>query len=292
MTKTLDAVPALAPLYAKAAVGAAKKRPNSVELSVPELAVRGVAVPADRDAEFRAVAGAPAADEAFFGHVHSLIMPVQMQLMAADDFPLPMMGLVHTDNTYRQLAPVPLDSTVDLEVRVDGFRAHRAGTEVVLAARVTEAGGDRVLVEEESVYLAKGVRLKDAAEATPSERTRFRAPRPTALWRLPAGTGRRWAKISGDWNPIHITGLTAKALGMPGAIAHGMYTASRALAESGIPAGKRWEFAISFGAPVTLPATVPVAITRAGRPGEPAMDIVAWNRKKKRAHFTGSVRPV
>lgn len=303
MTKILDAVPNLVPLYAKAAAGSARKRPSSTEIATPALGVRGVAVPADRDAQFRAVAGAPEAGEAFFGHVHALIMPVQMQLMAADDFPLPMMGLVHTANTYRQLAPVPLDEKVDLEVRVEGFRAHRAGTEVVLTATVTAAGTDRVLVEEETLYLAKGVRLEGAegaaevsaakASGAPArKRPAFKVPAPTALWKLPANTGRKWAMVSGDWNPIHITGVSAKALGMPGVIAHGMYTASRALAESQVPAGSRWEYTISFGAPVVLPATVPVAITRAGRPGEPAMDIVAWDRKKKRPHFTAELRPL
>lgn len=293
MTRTLPAVPALAPLYARAAAGAARKRPDSTELATPALAVRGVTVDAARDAEFRRLAGAPDSAEAFFGHVHALIMPIQMELMAADDFPLPMMGLVHLENTYRRLGAVALGARVDVEVRVAGFRGHRAGTEVLLDATVTAAGGGETLVEERSVYLAKGRRLPGVAApaAGDAPRGRFRVPVPTACWRLPAGTGRAWAKVSGDWNPIHVTGLTAKALGMPGVIAHGMYTASRALAEAGVPDAAPFEFAISFGAPVTLPAKVLLAITPAegsGRRGD--MDIVAWHGRRKRPHFTGSTR--
>lgn len=345
MVKQLDSIPNLVPLYATAAAGATKKRPKSVNISEPALAVRGVVVSRGRDERFRDTVGAPKLDEAFFGHVHALIMPIQMQLMAADDFPLPMMGLVHTSNTYRQLTPIPLDSKVDLEVRVDGFRAHRSGTEVVLRSTVTaadstggaEAGSGAetgtVLAEEESVYLAKGVRLDEAEgfEAVEEQRQAikegretvrreaFAVPVPTAQWSLPASTGRTWAAVSGDWNPIHITNLTAKALGMPGAIAHGMYTASRALAESDLIPGAPFEFTIAFGAPVVLPSKVNVAITRAGEvigagaggagvgaggadsdktagadlgvaSARGGMDIVAWDRKKKRPYFTGSVR--
>lgn len=306
MTKLLRGVPNLGPLYAKAATGVfGGKRSKSTELKTPAVAVRGAKVSAGRDQSFRELAGAPKSADAFFGHIHALIMPMQMELMSADDFPLPMMGLIHTENTYRQFAPVPVGSEVDIEVRVDGFRAHRAGTEVVLKATVTaaDAGGAEsaagdapaVLVEEESVYLAKGRRLKDVGEAPEQQaRPRFKPPVPTAQWRLPGSIGRSWAKVSGDWNPIHVTGVTAKALGMPGVVAHGMYTASRALAESDVPEGAPFEFHISFAAPVIVPKTVQVAITRAGEveggTARGGMDIVAWDGRKKRPHFTGTVR--
>lgn len=303
--KVLSSVPSLLPLYAKAATGGKSSNRTST-LKTPALAVNGVTVSPSRDEEFRRIVGAPPVDHvagaAFFGHVHSLIMPLQMELMAADDFPLPMMGLIHTSNTYRQLAPVPVGSKVDVEVRVAGFRAHRSGTEIVHEATVSQDG--TVLVEETSVYLAKGKSLddvnadpdSDSSSASAARRPAFAVPVPTAQWRIPGSIGRTWAKVSGDWNPIHVTGLTAKALGMPGVVAHGMYTASRALAESDVPGGTPFEFHIDFAAPVIVPATVMVAITRAGEVvdgvARGGTDIVAWNRKKRRPHFTGHVRDV
>jgi hypothetical protein len=71
--------------------------------------------------------------------------------------------------------------------------------------------------------------------------------------------------VSGDWNPIHLSGPTARALGMKGAIAHGMYSASRALAEVGVPPGTPFRWTVEFAAPVLLPGTVAVAITDDGR---------------------------
>jgi acyl dehydratase len=47
---------------------------------------------------------------------------------------------------------------------------------------------------------------------------------------LPAQLGRDYAKASGDFNPIHLHTLSAKAFGFPRAIAHGMWTLGRTLA--------------------------------------------------------------
>ena len=44
------------------------------------------------------------------------------------------------------------------------------------------------------------------------------------VWKLPGDLGRKYAAVSGDHNPIHLYPLTAKALGFPRQIAHGMWT--------------------------------------------------------------------
>ena len=61
----------------------------------------------------------------------------------------------------------------------------------------------------------------------------------------------------GDWNPIHVHALTAKPLGFPSAIAHGMYSYARVLAalgprlpEAGLTS-RVW-----FRKPVRLPSSV------------------------------------
>ena len=46
---------------------------------------------------------------------------------------------------------------------------------------------------------------------------------------IPESLGRRYMKISGDFNPIHIHALLAKPFGFKRAIIHGMWTLSRAL---------------------------------------------------------------
>ena len=66
----------------------------------------------------------------------------------------------------------------------------------------------------------------------------------------------RYAGASGDFNPIHWSDRTATAVGLPGVIAHGMFTmalAGRALvAWSGDPAAVI-EFGVRFAKPVLVP---------------------------------------
>lgn len=66
----------------------------------------------------------------------------------------------------------------------------------------------------------------------------------------------RYAAASGDHNPIHQDEAVALAVGLPGVIAHGMYTmalAARAVAEW-LPDGEVVEFGTKFTNPVLVPA--------------------------------------
>ncbi len=42
-----------------------------------------------------------------------------------------------------------------------------------------------------------------------------------------ANAGRQYAKLSGDFNPIHLSNITARLLGMRQAIIHGMHTVAK-----------------------------------------------------------------
>ena len=66
----------------------------------------------------------------------------------------------------------------------------------------------------------------------------------------------RYAGASGDFNPIHWNERTARSVGLPDVIAHGMFTmalAGRFLSEwAGDPAAVT-EFGVRFSAPVVVP---------------------------------------
>ncbi|BAS18070.1 maoc domain protein dehydratase [Arthrobacter sp. Hiyo8] len=129
---------------------------------------------------------------------------------------------------------------------------------------------------------------KAAAAAAPPE---FRAPAPTAVWQLGVDTGRLYAAVSGDFNPIHLSLLSAKALGLPRSIAHGMYLASRALADVGSVKSEAFRWDVNFEAPVFLPARVALEIgtVHSASGSWERSDYVAWNPRSGRRHFSGSV---
>src|SRR5699024_9354129 len=118
----------------------------------------------------------------------------------------------------------------------------------------------RPVMSEVSTYLAKGRKLPGAKPRAQVPHAEFTAPQPTALWRLDPIIGQRYARVSGDYNPIHLNGLAAKGFGFPRQIAHGMYGASRALSAMD-PRMDSYRWDVSFAKPIVLPATVGYALT-------------------------------
>jgi acyl dehydratase len=236
--------------------------------------------------------GESASDVLPAGFIHALAFPLAMSVMNRDDFPLPLLGMVHLANTVVQSAPVLFTEALDIRARVENLRGHRAGTQLDVVAEVRVSGHDPVRWHGVSTYLAKGVFLpgidKPSAPVTPAP---FQVPDPTALWQLGVDTGRAYAAVSGDFNPIHLSVLTAKALGMRRSLAHGMYLASRALADVGAVRGEAFCWEVAFDSPVFLPARVALDISTVQADGGAwqRSDYVAWNPLSGRRHFSGSV---
>ncbi|MDF6020422.1 MaoC/PaaZ C-terminal domain-containing protein [Streptomyces sp. JH34] len=215
---------------------------------------------------------------------HVLGFPAAMRLMTARDFPLPVLGLVHTwieITAHRALHPT---DELELTVYADGLTPHRRGTEVTM---VTEArlAGDLVW-ESRSGYLSRHATATATATAGAATGP---SPAPGELpavaeWRLPADLGRRYGAASGDRNPIHLHPVTARLFGFPRHIAHGMWTVARCLAEAGSGTGAGGPGRIrtvraDFRAPVPLPSTVTYAAD--------GSDFQV--RAGSRVHLTGSV---
>ena len=74
-------------------------------------------------------------------------------------------------------------------------------------------------------------------------------------------------------------------------LAHGMYLASRALADVGAVKGDAFSWEVAFEAPVFLPARVALDISTVQTEGGGwrRSDYVAWNPLSGRRHFSGTV---
>ncbi|MBX9245565.1 hypothetical protein ICW40_12210 [Actinotalea ferrariae] len=289
----LAAMPPLARTYVKglstsAVAMMAPRRPvGPDEVPAVDLLVRDVAADVERLTAYQHLVGEPAGDLLPAGFVHVLAFPLQTALMIRQDFPLPLLGMVHLANRVEQRRPVPLGSLLDVQVGARDLRAHRAGTTVDLVGEV-RVDGETVWTGV-STYLARGVRLAGGTAPAAERRAAWTPPTPTGEWRLPADVGRRYAAVSGDRNPIHTSSLAAKAFGFPRTIAHGMYTAARALADVGPAArGEAYRWDVEFAAPVLIPGTAAVRVS----PGEHGHEFVAWNARKGKKHLEGRVTPL
>ncbi|MEN8582398.1 hypothetical protein B1A87_007825 [Arthrobacter sp. KBS0703] len=292
----LGEMPSLSKLYVNAAAAAARRRllgsHNSTALPLVSHEVRGVLADVGNLTAYQHLLGETASDVLPAGFIHALAFPVAMSVMNRDDFPLPLLGMIHLRNAVEHRSPVRFTEPVDISAWTENLRAHRAGTQLDIVAEVRAAGDGTVRWRGVSTYLAKGVFLpgidKAAAAVQPAA---FKAPDPTALWQLGVDAGRAYAAVSGDFNPIHLSVLSAKALGLRRSIAHGMYLASRALADVGSAKGEAFRWEVSFEAPVFLPARVALDISTAQTEGAAWLrsDYVAWSPRSGRKHFSGSV---
>ncbi|MFD3876271.1 MaoC/PaaZ C-terminal domain-containing protein [Streptomyces microflavus] len=212
-------------------------------------------------AAYRDICGfpAPESEPLPLTYPHVLAFPLAMRLMTARRFPLPVVGLVHTWIEIVARRPVQSDEPLELTVHAEELTPHRRGTEVTMVTEARSAGA--LVWESRSGYLSR-----HATNATGSTREADGSPTLPAVaeWRLPGDLGRRYGAVSGDRNPIHLHPLTARLFGFPRAIAHGMWTVARCLAEADGRPGEIRSVRADFRAPVLLPATVTYAADPAG----------------------------
>lgn len=256
MTTVLTDSPSLPGLLARGAVLSPFKRPRpDAEFPQTRLVLPGLRVDLARLAAYERVCGFATGDDALpITYPHVLGFPLAMRLMSARDFPLPLLGLVHTYIGITRHQRLTATGEYELSVHVDGLVPHRRGTEAVMVTEVRD--GESVVWGSRSRYLAR--HRTDATRAEAPEAAETPKPLPAvAEWRLAGDVGRRYGAASGDRNPIHLHPLTARLFGFPRAIAHGMWTVARCLAAHGTP--ERALVEAEFRAPVLLPGTVTYA---------------------------------
>jgi hypothetical protein len=163
------------------------------------------------------------------------------------------MGLVHIRNVITQARPVLADEPLELRVFASDLAEHRRGVQFAVISEAYTADG--LALSSRSTYLH---RTSSGSGSTTSEP----AATPTAIWRLGADTGRRYAAVSGDRNPIHLHASTARLFGFRTAIAHGMYTKARCLAALDARLPDAYEVAVDFAKPLPLPSRATFAAAR------------------------------
>jgi MaoC like domain len=314
-TRTLDSSPHILPLYARAAAplipgasllpfipGRGKDVPD-LDLTLP-----GVKTDAEAVAAYSRVCGFALRDHLPPTYPHVLAFPLHMAVMADGGFPFGAVGLVHVENRIVQRRRIALGEELSIRVRPTKLEPHPRGRTFTLVSEVSAGGA--VVWEEVSTMLRRGGGGA-CGDASPQAKTEShqvvheingKADAPssggaaeeaqglasTAEWKLGGDLGRRYAAVSGDCNPIHMHWLTAKPLGFPGAIAHGMWTKARCLAalESRLPDALAVE--VRFRKPILLPSRVEFASAARGE----EIEFAVRDPKRHASHLEGRLGPL
>ncbi|MEW5931736.1 MAG: MaoC/PaaZ C-terminal domain-containing protein [Gemmatimonadota bacterium] len=175
-------------------------------------------------------------------------------------------GVVHLEGETVPLRPFRPGDRVRCRAELERVDETPRGFRLLVATRNWNAA-EQLCSEGSAAFLVK---TRGAAAAREGGRPREAEAAPAALppgweevarWSLGGGAGRRYARASGDYNPIHLWGWTARPFGFRRPILHGFCTeamVAHALVERrfrGDPAALR-RLAIAFRAPLLLPARV------------------------------------
>lgn len=229
-TVVIDTLPPPAKLYGRALPGIFR-RGRALELPALRLVRPDVLLDAGHIGHYARVCGFIPEHGVPLTFPHVLAFPLHLMMLTDPSFPWPALGIVHLANSVRLRRPLAAGQRVRIEVECGPIVPHQKGHAFTLHTRIYRRG--EAVWDGDSVYLKRGVRSESAA---PVSRIADVSEAPVALlarearWQLPAQLGRDYAKASGDFNPIHLHTLSAKAFGFPRAIAHGMWTLARALA--------------------------------------------------------------
>jgi len=219
-------------------------------------------------------------------YLHVLAMPLHMRLFTHPRFPAKVLGLVHLRNNIRQHIQLPVDSTIQLSVRFDSLRETDMGQEYDVITTATIS--DQIAWMEVSTMLARRwvAGKRPVIERGTRDESRLLCERTVDAV---ANTGRRYALVSGDYNPIHLFDRTAQRYAFKQCVAHGMWSLARCvgLGDSYLPSVPM-ELDAQFKLPVYLPSNF---LFRAQRSNS-GIELALTTTKGDRLHLSVQAKPL
>ena len=179
-----------------------------------------------------------------------------------EGLPYPLLKVVNGGCRLEMNRPLPNDEPLRVRARLEEVVIK--GSRAVLHQKIiTDTPGAKDALVAHLYALVPSGEKRASSGSEKSSRAANRVPedaREIAVWKLPADAGLDFAKLTGDFNPIHWVAPYARASGFKSTILHGFATLARAvegLNREVCTEGKRLHTVdVKFTKPLVLPATV------------------------------------
>lgn len=205
-----------------------------------------------------------------------MAFPLHLHLMGHPEFPLAAMGMVHVANRIEQHKPLPVDGHFDVAVEINAINKTPRGYEFDLVTEFHDAQGQTLWRGVTSILSRRDAEKPSGERKAPPPAEPSELPL-LADWTLKSNLGRRYALVSGDINPIHLSAPTAKLLGFKRAIIHGMWTLARSAASLPVSTDGPGVLEVEFKTPLFLPGAARLH-------GEAQGDAFAFEVKDSKSH--------
>ncbi|MFQ3206402.1 MAG: hypothetical protein ACI9IT_000538 [Glaciecola sp.] len=251
-------------------------------------------------------------------YLQVLTLPMQLEMMINEPFPFKPMGLVHLANRIEVNWLPEQNAKLTLKTSFNGLTWHKKGwvfavlSEGFVNGELAISGTSYYLSRQKHILGNSGQAAIDDINSSELNSVTPRAEKwPSAVplvnpvtapfdstseLNFPPGVGRKYARVSGDFNPIHLTRWTAKFMGFRQAIAHGMY--SKALCLSVVVKQEmqisKWDlaqipmqFSTQFMQPIYLPTHCELIVNSDVNLID--FSLTSQNRSKEREHLRTNI---
>lgn len=184
-----------------------------------------------------------------------LAAPLHLFLFTRKAHPFPVFGMVHVRNSFELYDSLKYEQSYTFAVLIGETRQASKGCEFDV---ITEVYADETLVCRSVMTVLS--RIKGMASSSVAAKDLNSASMRLNLahylgFKAAAKQGLHYAKVSGDYNPIHLHFLTARLFGFKQPVAHGMWTAAACLAKLENKIKKPCTcYDVSFRKPVFMPS--------------------------------------
>ncbi len=186
-------------------------------------------------------------------YLQTLFIGLLGKFITTAHFPINPMGLIQVGQSFKQTRAVTTDEILDLSCQLHGITKNSKGIHTQFLLKVIS--DKKIVWQGISTFFTrsknkqpKKKRIETQEESLEIKESIF----------VPRNTGLRYAGVSGDYNPHHLYGVTAKMIGFKQPIAHGMWSLARVMASMEKKFGIHYPMRAdaSFKLPIFMPGTI------------------------------------
>ncbi len=246
---TLPELPSYRPLLFKALL----KRAASAPLSPFSLSVSRFSFQETKVAHYRDFFDLP--DESFpLPYLFVATQAAQLYLFTHPKIAVRPLGLVHMGVEFESFSVIDTKQSFQFELSLTSQAQTKRGRTFELTGVLKN--GDVVVAQYRSQYLMPG-QAKGNNTSNKPNKSQNEALDPVSPWHtITVSDARQYARLSGDYNPIHLSRWLSPLFGFKQPIAHGMYMVgklyAKAIHQNTESAPTR--FKVSFCRPLLLPS--------------------------------------